>query len=84
MDDETPKETDGCEEIELETSSLTKALQSFPSRQSAIDKAMAAMASPSAIDKTLQSFASRQSAFDKAKNIGSGLALPYFADILTP
>jgi hypothetical protein len=51
MDDETPKETDECEDIDLETSSVNKALQSLSSQQPAIDKAMAAMARPSALDK---------------------------------
>jgi hypothetical protein len=45
---------------------IDKALQSFASQQSAIDKAMAGMVRPSAIDKALQSFASQQSAIDKA------------------
>ena len=66
MDDETPKETDKCEEVDLGKSSVNKALQSFASQQSAIDQAMAAMARPPAIEEALLSFASQQSAIDQA------------------
>ena len=46
MDDKTPKEIDEYEDVDLETSSVNKALQSLSSQQSAIDKAMAAMVRP--------------------------------------
>ena len=65
MDDETLKETDECEDIDLETSSVNKALQSLSSQQSAINKAMAAMGRPSALDRALQSFSLQQSAIDR-------------------
>lgn len=47
-------------------SAIDKAIQSFTSQQSAIDKAMTAMAKMSAIDLTLPSFTLQQSAIDKA------------------
>lgn len=57
MDDETPKETDKYEEVDFGKSSANKALQSFASQQSAIDQAMAVMASSSGLKNAIKSFA---------------------------
>ena len=77
MDDETTKAADKLQKIIEESSSVDEALQLITSDQTAMEKAMAAIAIPSVIDKTLLSFSSHNTVMEKAM---AAIAIPSVID----
>ena len=65
MDDDTSRDTTECKEIKLDSPSVNRTIKSLPSRQSGIDKALAAMAIPSFAGIASQVFA-KQSVIDNS------------------
>ncbi|MDC9511244.1 hypothetical protein, partial [Pseudoalteromonas sp. Angola-4] len=78
MDDDTSRDATECKEIKLDSPSVNRTIKSLPSRQSGIDKALAAMAKPIALESAMQAFSSQQAVIDNAV---AAIARPSFIDI---
>ena len=85
MDDDTSRDATECKEIKLDSPSVNRTIKSLPSRQSGIDKALAAMAKPIALESVMQAFSSQQAVIDNAVNESD--VFPKVADfcaVITP
>ncbi len=78
MDDYTSRDTTECKEIKLDSPSVNRTIKPLPSRQPGVDKALAAMAKPTALESAMQAFSSQQAVIDNAM---AAIARPSFIDI---